>query len=117
MMDTTYQIILPGDAAAPQLSVNWPRRPGYEAIKALVSPHLNLEPLEHVTVLLRGERADMFVSELGHVPLTTRAPLPRNERATYLYRSNLMRRSPSTPPESLPWVAGPAVLFFRQVWF
>lgn len=113
-IDTSYQIIPPGDAAAPQVTVRWPKKPGYQLIKALVEPHLGGEPMEHVTVLCRGKRSDMFVSELGRLQLTTRAPLPRNERATAIYRTNW---HPGTDPELLPWIAGPAVLFFRRVWF
>lgn len=114
---TTYQLLLPGDAAAPELAVEWPAVPGYRRIAELVEPLLGDEPLEHVSVLYQGEHRDMFVSELGHLELTTRRPLPRNDRATAIYRAAWMARHPWTKPETLQWIAGPAVLFLnRRVW-
>ena len=58
------------------------------------------------------EYLDMFVDETGHAK-----DLPRNEAATAIYRANWLRQHPGTDPESLPFIAGPAVLFDRRVWF
>ena len=115
-MKTEYTIFRVGKAEE-RGEVDWPREPGYDKIKALVEPILGEgEPLEHVTVLWHGERADMFVSEYGHMALTTRAPLPINDRATDVYRTNWMSRHPDEDPESLPTIAGTAILFHRIVW-
>lgn len=122
-MLTAYTVIRP-DATEDTGAVDWPNEPDYRRIKALVEPLLGErepglhEPLEHVTVLYQGERRDMFVSELGHMRLTTREPLPINWPATKIYRAAALRRMPHTPPEELPRIAGVAVLFpDRQVWF
>jgi hypothetical protein len=99
----------------------WPRRegggPGYHWLRTFVEPLLGHEPLEHVSVLWDNRQADMFVSELGRVHMTTRPPLPRNEAATIIYRTAWLRREAETAPERLPWIAGTAVLFERRVWF
>ena len=116
-MKTEYTIFRVGDAAVERGEVDWPRRAGYHKIKGLVEPILgDGEPLEHVTVLWQGKRADMFVSELGHMALTDRGPLPRNDRATDIYRTNWMTQHPDQDPESLPTIAGTAILFHRIVW-
>ena len=90
--------------------------PGYEQLRELIEPVLG-GPLEHVSVLWNGERADMFVDELGHVELTTRDPLPRNDEATAIYRANWLKQHPGTDPETLAWIAGTAILFRVRVWF
>jgi hypothetical protein len=54
----------------------------------------------------------MFVDEDGHG-----RERPRNEAATTIYRANWLRQHPGVDPETLPWIAGPAVLFDRRVWF
>jgi len=75
------------------------------------------EPIEHVNILgPDGNARDMFVSELGHVRLSTREPFPRNEAATTLYRAASLARLPGQDPERLPWIAGTAVVFDQKVW-
>lgn len=115
-MITVYRVIPVGDAAATRGEVEWPRTPGYLAIAQLVEPLLGNEPLEHVSVLHDGERRDMFVSEFGRLRLAQRGPLPRNDRATAIYRAASLARSPGLDPERLSFIAGPAVLFERRVW-
>lgn len=116
-MKTEYTIYRPGEGAAERGEVDWPQSPTYETMKALIEPILGEgEPLEHVTVLFNGKRADMFVSELSHVALTTRAPLRHNDRATNIYRTNWMAQHPDQDSETLPSIAGTAVLFHRLVW-
>jgi len=115
-MKTKYTIFKPGDGAVEHGEIDWPKDPGYDRIKALVEPLIGGEPLEHVAVLHNGRRADMFVSELGHMCLATRGPLPLNDRATAIYRNNWMAQHPSDAPGSLPAIAGVAILFDRIVW-
>lgn len=116
-MKIEYTVFRPGDGAVERGEVDWPKDPAYKTIKALVEPLLGEgEPLEHVTVLWQGKRADMFVSEYAHMVLATRAPLPRNDRATDIYRTNWMSQHPDQDPETLPTIAGTAILFHRIVW-
>lgn len=68
--------------------------------------------VEHVTVLFRGERSDMFVDEQG-----IERGLPVNEKATAIYRAAWLSHSPDTPPETLPSIYGLAIVFHRRVWF
>lgn len=115
-MKTTYEVYRVGTAEVERCEVDWPSAPGYDRIKALVEPLLGeKEPLEHVAVLHEGKRRDMFVSEYGHVRLTTRPPLPINDVATKIYRNNWMTRFPETDPETLPDIAGTAVLFTNRI--
>jgi hypothetical protein len=121
-MQTIYKIILPDGKPGGGGTVDWPEDPGYERIKALVQPLLGPlkpmpEPLERVRVLWDTKVTDMFVSELGHVLLTHRNPLPINPEATNIYRFSLLKGRPDADPDSLPTIAGIAVLFSRPVWF
>ena len=110
-MKTTYRIFrIDGKATAGV--VDWPKEPGYDKIAALIKPLLGGHDLEHVTVLHDGERRDMFVHDEGPLPA-----LPPTDRATAIYRTNWMTQHPSADPESLPWIAGTAILFDRRVWF
>lgn len=115
-VETAYRIIRPGDGALERHVIAWPPEPGYLLIKNLVEPLLDGEPLEQVSVLHDGMPRDMFVSEVGRLAMPHRGPLPRNDRATAIYRTNWLTRHPGTDPETLHWIAGVAVLFERRVW-
>lgn len=115
-MKTTYTVIY-ASGEEKRGDIDWPREPTFLAIKGLVEPFLEGEPLEHVNVLNGGVYCDMFVSELGHIRLKEREPLPRNDKATDVYRENWLTQFPSEDPESLPWIAGTAIVFDRKVWF
>lgn len=116
-MKTEYIIFTPGHASGEWHEIDWPVEPGYDRIAKLIEPLLGeKEPLEHVTVLYEGRRADMFVSEYGHMTLTHREPLPINDRATEIYRAAWLSRHPKDDPATLPSIAGVAVLFTRIVW-
>lgn len=117
-MNTTYAVYYAGRVDPEVYVVDWPKDPGYGRIKALVEPLIGGEPLEQVAVLHAGQRRDMFVSETGNVHLTTRDPLPINDAATAIYRHNRLTQHPGTDPDTLPTIAGTAVLFTnRRVWF
>lgn len=115
-MKTPYAIYRPGHASPEQHEIDWPESPGYDRLKTLIEPLIDGEPLEHVTVLHDGKRRDMFVSELGQLQMATRGPLPRNDAATVIYRNNWITQHPKADPETLPWIAGTAILFERIVW-
>lgn len=117
---TTYEIYRVGEPEPERHEIDWPRAPGYDAIRGLVEPLLDergrgREPLEHITVLHEGWGRDMFVSEYGRVALTWREPLPVNEAATRIYRNNRLTQHPDTDPETLPTIAGTAVLFTNRI--
>lgn len=111
LITTPYRIFRT-DGTAEEEFISWPKEPGYKEIAKLIVPILDGAELEHVTVLHEGKRADMFVDEMGRMK-----PLARNERATSIYRTNWMTKHPSVDPETLPWIAGTAVLFLRRIWF
>lgn len=82
------------------------------------SPHFNFERVRVIRSASEAYRngaeyLDMFIDEDGH----SRDRPRRNEKATAIYRANWLRQHPSTDPETLPWIAGPAVLFDKRVWF
>jgi hypothetical protein len=116
MLHPTTFTVIHVDGSQTDGEVIWPECPGIKLIEECVQPLIDGEPIEQVSVLYRGRRHDMFVSELGHVALTTRPPLPRNETATAIYRRAALERHPERDPEDLPWIAGPAILFDRIVW-
>ena len=85
--------------------------PTLKELHDTVEPHLGGNGMEHVLVLLAGRPADMFVDEIGVLK-----GLPRNEKATLIYRANWMARHPADNPETLPEIAGPVVIFDEIVW-
>lgn len=97
-------------------SVIWPQEPSLGDLRLLIEPIVGGD-LEHVTVLadfkggLAFKPADMFVHERGLI-----VGLPRNANATDIYRRNSLMHQGVSDPESLPWIAGPAVLFEKRVW-
>lgn len=109
-MHTTYIVFAIGEAPVTHAcSLSDP--PTFEELKAIVEPILGA-PLEHVSCLQDGRRADLFVDELS-----ANKGLPRNDEATRIYRTNMLTTNPDLDPETLPVVFGPAVMFSRQVWF
>jgi hypothetical protein len=109
-MKTKYTIFYP-DGTEVSVDVDWPENPGYRQICALVRPLLNDAEMEHVTVLHKGKRADMFVDEMGSI-----RALPACEKATEIYRSAWLARHPDAFPGDLAAIYGVAVLFHRIVW-
>lgn len=111
-MKTTYTVYRPGQDPV-ETAIDMGAEPGYAELKALITPLLDGEPLEHVHVLLTdGTRSSMFVDECGR-----NRGLQRNEAATRIYRNNVMTNQPETQPESMPAIYGPAIVFSRRMWF
>lgn len=117
-MKTIYEVYRVGQSEPELGEIDWPSDPGRDRVKALVEPLLGAgEPLEHVSVLHNGRGCDMFVSEMGHRALTTRGPLPINDMATRIYRNYSLTKGLTTIPDTLPEIAGTAILFpDRTVW-
>lgn len=110
MIDTQFTI-LRADGTEEVRSQRMHDMPGYMVLQLLVTPILGCEYAERVRVLHDGQALDLFVDEGG---LDKR--LPRNEKATAIYRNNVMTQEPGTDPESLACIVGDAVLFSRPVW-
>ena len=116
-MRTTYTIYYPnGDTM--DAAVDLPEQPSFREIFKIVGPIIGAgEPIERIRILYGLDYTDMFVSELGHLTLSTRMPLPINPMATDLYRENMVANEPDIDPDLLPVIAGVAVVFHRPVWF
>lgn len=112
-MPTFEYCVIPIDGSAMKTGgVEWPTEPGFDAINKLVQPLIGGGHIEHVSVLHDGKRRDMFVDEEGRLK-----GLPRNERATAIYRTAWLSHNPGRDADDLPHIAGPAVLFTRRVWY
>jgi hypothetical protein len=113
----TKLLVLKPDESSETRTFELPERPAYREINGLMQLLIGCEHCEHVSVLadfnggLAFKRADMFVDEMGHD-----RGLPRNEAATIIYRRNALLYQNVKIAETLPWIAGPAVLFERIVW-
>ena len=119
-MLTNIRILRPGAEDEVQ-EFDLPKEPGYDRLKAIIEPIL-CGRLERVSVLADFncgedfEPLDMFVDDEGQIK-----GLPRNEEATTLYRRanqlGLTAAPKAQHPEFLHFIAGPAILFSRRVWF
>ncbi|WP_070096221.1 hypothetical protein [Pseudomonas sp. NBRC 111139] len=110
-MNTNYTVIHP-DGTELNLHMNLPAAPTLQTLRSLIVPHLAGGDLEQVGVLHNGKGTDMFVDEEG---LLKR--LPRNDKATAIYRAHYLKQNPGVDPEQLGFIAGTAVIFDRRVWF
>ncbi|MBT9234269.1 DUF3846 domain-containing protein [Pseudomonas sp. MG-2] len=110
-MNTKYTVIRP-DGTEQTHQIRLPAAPTLQTLRSLIVPHLNGGDLEQVGVLHNGKGTDMFVDEEG---LLKR--LPRNDKATDIYRAHYLKQHPGIDPEQLGFIAGTAVIFDRRVWF
>ncbi len=117
MKNYAYTIIKPSAASwadGTAGAVEWPKEPGYDAIKTLVQPllqdgikrHVNFE---HVAVLFKRQRASMFVDDYGAF-----MGLPVNRAATEIYHAASKARGADT--SNAPMIYGTAILFHENVW-
>lgn len=98
-----------------------PNRSWHDFLRTQLDPHFD-ERWEHVAVLYKGERRDMFVGETSSI----NGRHIRNVRATAIYRANAIEqyrrgnsfdlpkaaeRLQALDPERFPAISGPAVLF------
>lgn len=109
---TTYRVLSEAGTFVDH-EVMMEKKPSYDELRSLVEPHLNGARLMHVRVLcpLLGQWTDMFVDEMGAL-----RRLPRNDAATRIFRNGHLSKRPDDDPESLPYIAGAAVVFLRPVW-
>jgi hypothetical protein len=72
---------------AEDITIEMSADPSYKEIKEKIMPLIgeDCEHIEHVAVLFRGQRHDMFVDEIGAMATTKRPPLPINKYATEIY--------------------------------
>jgi hypothetical protein len=118
---TRWVVIPASDAPLQTFTAELPDSPSLKALHEIIDPLLNGGDLEHVNVLAafdpgaEVQHLDMFVDEIGIVK-----GLPRNDRATVIYRQATMLGRTGIPapvdPETLDFIAGTAVLFDRRVW-
>ena len=119
---TRWMVIPPGREPVRIIEGKLPANPSLQRLRATILPLIpEAEYMEHVSVLAAFSASDdlkhrdMFVSESGHKDM-----LPRNDRATAIYRQATMAGRSGAPvpadPEDLPWIAGTAVLFERRIW-
>jgi hypothetical protein len=108
-----YRVLKP-DGTTTKHTAEMTIEPTYRELKAAVQPHLDGGEILHVAILKRNghdRAADMFVDEMGVLK-----KLPRNEKATQFYRASWLKRHPKTDPETMPHIAGVAVVFEETVW-
>lgn len=75
-------------------------------LERVANQHLGGGRAQRIEVLDGGDFKEMYVDDIIHLK-----DLPRNERATALYRADYLADNPLVDPESLPYIAGTAVLF------
>ena len=110
-MNTNYTVIR-ADGTEETINIDLPENPGLTALRDLILPHMSGGWLEQVGVLHNGKGTDMFVDDQGLLK-----QLPRNDKATAIYRAHYLKQSPGIDPEQLGFIAGTAVIFDRRVWF
>lgn len=117
LIGCAVSVLRPGATEPEIVNVRLPDKPSLKELHAFLDPYFVREGetkaryFEHVSVLFNGERADMFVDETG-----VNDGLPRNEAATAIYRAAWLRSHPDVDPESLPHIAGIAVIPWRRLW-
>lgn len=119
-MITSYQTI--GiDSIARTGSIDWPKEPSFEQMKALIEPLIQTPGystayIKHVRVWHENQYVSMFVDDMGALK-----KLPVNEAATLIYHANMVMQAREEGEEAdtsdWPKIHGPAVLFNRNVWF
>ena len=106
----TYTVLKP-DGRNVDSVATLPRNPTTDDVRSVVSRFFDGGAAEYVAVLHDNRRADMFVDEHSHLK-----HMLRNEIATRLFRAPALQIDPQRDPETLPYIAGPAVLFDRPIW-
>lgn len=96
------------DGSEEVVETDLPPRPNLHQLKEVMAPYFQNAYTEHVNVLV----GDMFVDEDGFTK-----NLPRNEKATAIYRNNWLTQHPNTDPEMMAFIVGPAVVFSDRVWY
>lgn len=102
--------IIPADVTAPLLLGSVLAFTDPLVLVGCAEQHLDGGRAQRIEVILDGDVRGMYVDDLAHLK-----DLPRNERATALYRSHYVLSHPFVQPESLPYIAGTAVLFTSPV--
>ena len=110
-MKTTITILF-ADGREETKEIDMAEHPTLREIENVLTPYFDGAYIEHVNVLTDNGYSDMFVDEDGFMKT-----LPRNEKATTIYRSNWLEQHPQVNPESMNHIVGTAVVFSRRVWF
>lgn len=113
LIPTKYRFIYAvEDKPDEEFEVQWPKDPGYDLIMTVVEQIFPRHTSEHVSVLYNNQPCDMFVDETGHWK-----KLPRNNKATDIYRANWLKQHPTAHPETLSHIVGDVILFERRIWY
>ena len=105
--------IIHADGTEEKVQLDMAPKPSLHDIQAVLVPYFDRAYTEHVNVLSEyGKYIDMFIDEDGMLK-----GLPRNEKATEIYRRNWLKQHPQTNPERLGFIVGTAVIFDRKVWY
>jgi hypothetical protein len=115
-METVFNVLsVDGEAGANV--VDLPEFPTRDELRLVVEPYLSGMAMHHVRVLAPAgglvrvrDTVDLFCGETAVL-----RRLPVNREATQLYRAAHLLFHHDDDPESLPHIAGPAVLFLRRV--
>lgn len=110
-METKLKIIQPNGEET-EMVIDMAPCPTLHDIQAVLAPYFGRAYTERVNVLEDDGYTDMFVDEDGFAK-----GLPRNEKATAIYRRNWLEQHPQVHPESMNCIVGTAVVFSRRVWF
>ncbi|WP_141688512.1 hypothetical protein [Bradyrhizobium paxllaeri] len=110
MRYVAYRVLTP-DGRKIDSVATLPSHPSPNDVRQVVNHLLDGGAAEHVVVLQKDRRTDMFVDEQSHLK-----HLRRNEAATALFRAAALRGNPHRDPETLPYIAGPAIVFDEPVW-
>lgn len=89
-----------------------PPRPNLRQLREVMAPYFPNAYTERVNVLVDDVYTDMFVDEDGMTK-----GLPRNEKATAIFRHHWRHQHPQTRPEALAFIVGPAVVFSQRIWY
>jgi hypothetical protein len=101
--------VIRADGTETKHEANLTASPTLAEMRAVIDPHLGGAGME--LVIIAGSRVDMFVDDLATV-----LGLPRNAKATEIYRKHWLDRHPGADPESMPQIDGPVVIFEGIVW-
>src|SRR4051794_12592363 len=86
--------------------------PTYDELRTALRPVFGEHHPQRIRIVRGGRLGDMFVDERGH-----ELGLPGNEAATAILRQALAEMPSQSELRDLAMIAGPAVVFSRQVWF
>lgn len=106
-----YRVLRPDGGEETHTAEMTNPQPMYDELREMIESHLDGGEMFHITIIAsNGKRSSMFVDEMFNYK-----NLARNNLATALYRAAWLDSHPDVDPESLPFIAGVAVVFAEVV--